>query len=155
MEASAGLTPAMPFTSQYVLEKSNLPERTSAMIWFDERTVVPETTPIVPLPSVRTGWSTPGTSIDCVQFSRSTQYWNSPGLSPRSAPTSKVTTTATLTGMGSALRPAARASSAGKRILEGPFMVPRSVVGGRGLGGRRGGRLRGRPEQRGGLVDAR
>ena len=43
------------------------------MTWFEERTVVPDTTPIVPFPSVRTGWSTPGTLIDRVQFSRSTQ----------------------------------------------------------------------------------
>src|ERR1035438_6027382 len=89
----------MPFTTQYVREKSNTPLRASAMIWLDERTVVPETTPIVPFPSVRTGWSTPGTSIFWVQFSLSTQNWNSPGLSPRSAPASKVTTTATLTGI--------------------------------------------------------
>jgi hypothetical protein len=68
-----------------------MPLMTSAMIWFDARTVVPATTPIVPLPSVRTGWSTPGTTIFRVQFSRSTQFWNSPGLSPRSAPTSNVT----------------------------------------------------------------
>src|ERR1035438_4804492 len=148
----------MPFTTQYVREKSNTPLRASAMIWLDERTVVPETTPIVPFPSVRTGWSTPGTSIFWVQFSLSTQNWNSPGLSPRSAPASKVTTTATLTGMGSAPSRAAQRRNAGSRARRRRLMG--SAVGRRrgrrtarpprpcGLGAGR--RRLGRPSQAGG-----
>src|ERR1700679_3446269 len=126
------------------------------MIWFEQRTVVPETTPMVPFPSVNTGWSTPGTTIDCVQFSRSAQNWNSPGRSPLSAPTSNVTTTATLTGIGSALRPEARARTAGRRILGRRVMGNGSVVGRRWLG-RRGSRRRAPqagPEESGRLVQA-
>src|ERR1017187_5161889 len=114
------------------------------MIWFDDRTVAPETTPIVPLPSVRTAWSTPGTLISWVQFSRSTQNWNSPGLSPRSAPTSKVTTTATLTGMGSAPSRAAQKRSAGARCLRTRAMFS-------AVDGRSGGRPAWRPTRRGRL----
>ena len=88
------------------------------MIWLLARTVVPQTTAMTPSSFSYTTWSTPAIASFFVQWSRSAQNWNSPGLSPVSAPRSKVTTIATLTGIGAAARDPVKARA--RRVQKSP-----------------------------------